>query len=396
MYWDTRTKGFGVRVNPKTKAYMVQARLKQKYGSKQITATIGRSNIISAEQAEGIARQMLLKITQGEHPVDRNPEERAHTITLGELWTEYKNVKSLRKTTLTVYESAIKRCLADWLDKRIVDITKDMVLKRHVEISNRNGPRGKGEAHANQSMRILRSLYNYALVVFEDDNGNRIIPDNPVRRLSQLRLWNKEHRRQDIIPSDSLASWYQAILRIPNDTMRDYILLCLFTGLRRTEAANLKWKHINFVARTLTVPSENAKTGREHRLPLSDFVLSLLERRSKVRHLHNDFVFPAKTGEGCIIEPRKAINFVIQLTGVRFSMHTLRRTFETTAERLDVSHYALKRLLNHSTSNDVTAGYIVIDVERLRSPMQRISDYLVTQMCVDQSATAQPDAVSQS
>ena len=71
-------------------------------------------------------------------------------------------------------------------------------------------------------------------------------------------------------------------------------------------------------------------------------------------------------------------------------MHTLRRTFATTAERLDVSHYALKRLLNHSTSNDVTAGYIVIDVERLRTPVQRISDYLVTHMAVDESASSQP------
>ena len=33
-----------------------------------------------------------------------------------------------------------------------------------------------------------------------------------------------------------------------------------------------------------------------------------------------------------------------------------------------------KRLVNHSMSGDVTAGYIVPDVERLRKPMQRISD----------------------
>lgn len=346
-------------------------------------ATIGRANVMPAEQAETLARQMLLKMTLGDHPTEKKTDERAFTITLAELWDEYKSVKPLRKTTMTVYESAMKCCFRDWLNKRIVDITKDMVLKRHVELSNRNGPRGKGAAHANQAMRILRSLYNYALVIFENDNGDRVIPDNPVRRLSQLRLWNKDNRRQDIIPTESLASWYQAVMRIPNETMRDYLLLCLFTGLRRSEAANLRWKHINFVAKTLTVPSENTKAGREHRLPLSTFALELLERRSKVRHLHNDFIFPAKTGSGCINEPRKAINFVIQLAGVPFSMHTLRRTFETTAERLDISHYALKRLINHSTIKDVTAGYIVIDVERLRVPMQRISDYLTLHMKVD-------------
>jgi len=33
----------------------------------------------------------------------------------------------------------------------------------------------------------------------------------------------------------------------------------------------------------------------------------------------------------------------------------------------------LKRLANHKTTTDVTAGYIIADVERLRQPMQKIT-----------------------
>ena len=58
-------------------------------------------------------------------------------------------------------------------------------------------------------------------------------------------------------------------------------------------------------------------------------------------------------------------------------LHDLRRTFITAAESLDISAYALKRLLNHKMSNDVTAGYIINDVERLRKPMQLITDHLL-------------------
>jgi hypothetical protein len=36
--------------------------------------------------------------------------------------------------------------------------------------------------------------------------------------------------------------------------------------------------------------------------------------------------------------------------------------------------------MNHKDPNDVTAGYIVNDVERLREPMQRITDFLVEEM----------------
>ncbi|MDG1286327.1 MAG: hypothetical protein P8P30_02045 [Rickettsiales bacterium] len=56
-------------------------------------------------------------------------------------------------------------------------------------------------------------------------------------------------------------------------------------------------------------------------------------------------------------------------------LHDLRRTFITTAESLDISAYALKRLVNHKNSNDVTSGYIIMDTERLRKPMEQISAY---------------------
>ena len=58
-------------------------------------------------------------------------------------------------------------------------------------------------------------------------------------------------------------------------------------------------------------------------------------------------------------------------------LHDLRRTFITIAESLDLSHYAIKRLVNHKISGDVTAGYVVADVGRLREPMQRISDRII-------------------
>ena len=54
----------------------------------------------------------------------------------------------------------------------------------------------------------------------------------------------------------------------------------------------------------------------------------------------------------------------------------MRRTFITIAESLDISGYAVKRLVNHKMSGDVTAGYIITDVERLRKPMQKITDFI--------------------
>jgi len=79
---------------------------------------------------------------------------------------------------------------------------------------------------------------------------------------------------------------------------------------------------------------------------------------------------------------RKISNFryaqatITKASGVSFCIHDLRRTFATVAESLDIPAYALKRLLNHANGTDVTAGYIVANVERLREPMQKITDFV--------------------
>lgn len=77
---------------------------------------------------------------------------------------------------------------------------------------------------------------------------------------------------------------------------------------------------------------------------------------------------------------RDSIKQVIASSGVEFTEHDLRRTFKTTAERLDISYYTLKRLLNHKTGSDPTAGYIVTNAERLREASEKIMESLATSM----------------
>ena len=98
-------------------------------------------------------------------------------------------------------------------------------------------------------------------------------------------------------------------------------------------------------------------------------------------------MFPADSQQGHLVEPRKALMKIRELSGITFTIHDLRRTFITIAESLDIPVYALKRLLNHKMSGDVTAGYIIMDVERLRKPMQMITDTLLKLMGVKEMAS---------
>lgn len=118
-------------------------------------------------------------------------------------------------------------------------------------------------------------------------------------------------------------------------------------------------------------------------MPLSDYLHNLFIQRKETSN--SKHVFPGPGKGGYIIEPRKQMAKVIEVTGIQFTVHDLRRTFITIAESLDIPAYALKRLLNHKMTNDVTAGYIMLDVERLRKPMQMITDYILLQVGLKKS-----------
>jgi integrase len=129
-------------------------------------------------------------------------------------------------------------------------------------------------------------------------------------------------------------------------------------------------------AQTLTIP--DTKNHEDHTLPLSSVLTELLTRRREMSA--EGYVFPGEGAKGYLVEPRKFMAKVTQASGVAFTLHDLRRTFITVAESIDIPAYALKRLLNHKMRNDVTAGYIIADVERLRLPMQRITDAMLSTM----------------
>lgn len=156
--------------------------------------------------------------------------------------------------------------------------------------------------------------------------------------------------------------------------------------MRFGETRKLKWCHVDFENKILTVPRELTKSDREHRLPLSDFLVALLRKRYVYRK-QSEWVFQSSRlknnhlsgGVGMVRRVRAK-------SGIRFSFHDLRRTFLTMGEKLDVPPYALKRLVNHSVSNDMTGRYLVLDIERLRIHMSRITDAFIDLLAINGSA----------
>ena len=381
-YYDDKLKGFGLRVTSGgTKAFFAE---KSVNGTlKRIT--IGQYPAITAEQARKEAQVLLGKMVTGIDPVAEKKEKRVKGTTLRQAFEDYKKArKSLKETTIKDYERVLYQVMPDWLDKPLTNITRDMITKRHATHGEK-----RSEARSNLAMRLLRAIFNFAINEYQTASGKEMIAENPVKTISHSRAWYRVERRQGIIKSHQLSDWYTGLMRLaeyyPIDIAcmwQDYFLLVILTGMRRNEVNSLAWENVDFNARAFTL--RDTKNRDDHTIAMSDFIYDIFLRRRSVTQ--GKYVFPADSASGHIVEPRKAMLKVAELSGVPFTIHDGRRTFITIAESLDIPAYALKKLMNHRMSNDVTAGYIVADTERLRKPMQMITDYILKCMGVIDSA----------
>ena len=379
IYRDTELRGFALRVTRGSMSYVIEYRVK---GARR-RIKIGPHGPLTPELARREAQRLLAVVATGHDPKIDEANHRLSAVTLNEVLEKYLAVRSLRPNSVRSFKQVLKRCLNDWLNKPIAGITRDMVVSRHRELTRTTRFGTTGKAQANIAMERLSILINFAANNFEID-GQPIITSNPVKRLSQVRAWHKIPRRQSLIPDHKLGSWYRSVVSQKRKILRDYFLMLIFTGLRKNEAATLRWSDIDFEARVLTVRAEIAKNNHEHRLPLCDFLYELLSRRKLAAAIFNsDYVFPGRGGCHHIVDPTHVVSQISEQIGHRFVIHDLRRVYLTTAEKLDVPHYALKKLANHVSSNDVTGGYIVVEVERLREYVSRISKHFIRIMNAD-------------
>jgi integrase len=114
--------------------------------------------------------------------------------------------------------------------------------------------------------------------------------------------------------------------------------LLLLLGLRRSEMVRLQW--VNISNGWLTIPE--TKNGIPHRLPLTEFALSVLDTLPKI----NEFVF---YGEGKLghIHPDSINTTLKRLEVGDITPHDLRRTLGTSLGELGFNRLVQDKILNH-------------------------------------------------
>jgi integrase len=129
----------------------------------------------------------------------------------------------------------------------------------------------------------------------------------------------------------------------------------ILTAARSGEAMGARWSEFNRTGRVWTIPGERMKTGKEHRIPLSDRALAIIEEMAAIRH--NDFVFPGARGN----RPLSNVSFYRQLHLMQrpdLTTHGFRSSFrDWCAERSTFPAEVSEMALAHIVSDKVEAAY---------------------------------------
>ena len=383
MVWDSELKGFGLRVTAAgTKSYIAQAKIK----GKARRVTIGQTDKLAADEARRLARKKLGSMIGGNDPAAERKRERAESVTLAEVAADYKANRRtsaglpLKDSTKKDIDKHLSATFKDWKKKPIASISRDMVARLYSARCK------KSVAQANQAMRVLRALINYAAAKYRDGDDRPVITENPVKVLRDASMLRAVKPKSSMVPLDQIGCWWSAVQAQRTDPAQtrasiaaaDLVAMLALTGLRIGEARSLKWEQIDLDGRSLALTDTKNRT--DVILPLSEVAASVLESRPN----RSGWVFPARSGKGHLKECRGQLQALTEQTDIDVTPNDLRRTFRAVAAACNVELWRTKALMNHKQNQDVTlSAYTDLsDVRNLKPEADRIGEHFEQQRAI--------------
>lgn len=200
------------------------------------------------------------------------------------------------------------------------------------------------------------------------------IEHNPIERVSRVFA-------PPVVKPMPSVHWKELphVMRVMADAPRRVQVLFLFqlaTMLRPGEAASIRKEWIE--DETLTIPASSMKKGREHRVPLTPFVLRLLEEEQRLSpHPRAAFVFSGrKAGTHVSTQALAKHLHSTELKG-KLVAHGLRSIARSWAADTGVAFEVAEACLSHVVGSQVSRAYQRSDfLEARRSVMAAWSSHV--------------------
>ena len=376
LYHDSKTPGLGIRVTDTGhKSFVVY----RKINGKPERITLGRYPDLSIEQARNKAIEINAAIVQGTNPNDKRRAEKGE-MTLNGLFSEYmeRHAKPHKKSWKND-ESRFKLHLAGWGgNQKLSQITRADIQKLHTEIGAKNG-----KYEANRVITLLCTIFNIA-IEFELWDKDKANPAAGIKKY-------KERSRDRFLQSEELPEFFIALAQEPNEIIRDYILLSILTGSRRSELLAMKWEEISWERAEWRIPV--TKNDDPQVVTLSEEAISNLKRRKETAN--SQYVFPGNGRSGHLKEPKRGWSRILKGAGVgNLHIHDLRRTLGSWQAKTGASLTIIGKSLNHK-SLQATAIYARLDLDPVRESVDRATNAILAAAGLKRTEKHEPDLLAE-
>lgn len=316
---------------------------------------IGRFPSTTIEAARTEAKKLAGEVAKGEDPTEKRRIARRQP-TLKDAWGHFASYAEQRKRPGSVKEDeALYLFLKPWAGRRLTAIQRGDIQALHSRIGKENG-----KVRANRTLALLSTIFEQAR-----DIGFR--GDNPCKGIRRF----KELSRDRYLQPHELGPFFEALQAEPNETMRDFFAVCLFSGARSGNVKAMAWADVDLQSGFWRIPPDEAKGGEAVIVPLTPVVVEILKRR-KATNGDGPWVFPGRSGSkaGHIAEPKTAWARICERAGLQgLRIHDLRRSCGSWQAAMGASLLTIGKSLGHR-NQATTAIYSKLDLGPVRTSLE--------------------------
>ncbi|GAJ73148.1 LOW QUALITY PROTEIN: phage integrase [Vibrio sp. JCM 18904] len=213
--------------------------------------------------------------------------------------------------------------------------------------------------------RICQSLNQ----IMEYAVASDVINANPLTKMMNSFEKHKVENMPTIRP-ELLGEFMTRLSHNENIQHKTKLLLLwqLHTISRPKEAARTRWKDIDFNNQCWTIPAEEMKRRREHRVPLTKQAINILEK-IKAQSGGKEFVFPQWTESPC----KRLYSCCFKTFGFKDELvaHGLRAIASTALHEQGFDTLHIEACLSHMDKNVTRASYNRSDFFEQRKEIMR-------------------------
>jgi integrase len=331
--------------------------LRYSFGGTRRNMGLGPCEIIGLAEARELAATARRKILAGIDPLE---ERRAGRDAARLEAAKRMTFASCAEAYIKAHESGWnvrqapqwRASLRDYVDPVFGDLPVSMVDTALVMRAIEPIWNAKPET-ANRTRGRIENILDWAAV-----SGYRPAGDNPARwrghieHLLPARLDVKRVEHHAALPYAEVGALI-AELRQRDSIQSRALEFAILTSARAGEVIGARWSEFDIAERMWTIPAGRMKAKREHRSPLSDAAMAIVEKMAEIRS--GDLVFPGVRG-GTI--GALGLRRALAATGTQVTVHGFRSAFRTwAAERTNFPREVAELALAHAVGDAVERAY---------------------------------------